>query len=391
MRPVLLALVLAAASAARAETTVPIVIAPFGGRCFDAAQLAEHVRAKVGELPVTVGAPVRGSRQEVRVSQRAAAIRVEVVARDARGQVVGSARRLVPADVDCATALDVAALIVVRAALPLNWREPDRKPPATTRATTAAPPPLPLHTPPTVATSPTPPTHTPPPVAIAPTPPPSPPQERRTPPQEPPPPPARALPPPTAVKIVRAPTEPGTIVLRTHGPGGRWVGELWADAYGSFGLGRNVDVAGGELAVGFRRGRFGAAARGAIEDDWSAQLHSSAGLIGVQVRRAAVALEAHADVGLRFGALRFSAGPTLPIYIVRPSGVPHPGTSLVPAAPAATVRILYHLDVGRVFLSAGLACDVAFSREDLTVTGAGVVARTPWVTLGPLIGFGVNL
>ena len=193
------------------------------------------------------------------------------------------------------------------------------------------------------------------------------------------------------MKIVRAPTEAGTIVLRTHGPEHRWVGELWADAYGSFGLGRAVDVAGGELAIGFRRGRFGAAARGAIEDDWHSQLQSSAGVIGVQVRRAAVALEAHADVGLRFGALRFSAGPTLPIYIVRPSGVPRPSTSLVPAAPAATVRILYHIDVGRVFLSAGLACDVAFAREDFTVTGAGVVARTPWVTLGPLIGFGVNM
>ncbi|HEX4458458.1 MAG TPA: hypothetical protein VIA18_10840 [Polyangia bacterium] len=399
MRPVLLALVLAAASVARAETTVPIVVVPFAGRCFDAAQLAEHVRAKVGELPVTVGAPVHGSRQEVRVSEHGDSVRVDVVARDARGRIVGSAHRLVPADADCPTTLDVAALIVVRAALPLNWREPDRKPPHV---------PPPSHTPPTIVTAPPPhppapepqtPREPPPPTALpqtaTATTPTTAPRAQTQPPSTPPPalspssPPA-APPPSTTVKIVRAPTEPGTIVLRTRGPAGRWVGELWADAYGAFGLGRNIDTAGGELAIGFRRGRFGAAARGAIENDWTARLQSSAGVIGVDVRRAAVALEAHADVGLRFGSLRFAAGPTLPLYMVRTSGVPRPSSSLVHSA-AADVRILYHLDISRVFLQAGLACDVAFAREDLTVTGAGVVARTPWVTLGPLIAFGVNL
>src|SRR5437016_4137644 len=124
---VALALVLVA-TGARADGPVPIAVHPFSGRCFNAAQLAERVRARVGETPVTVGAPPRGSRQEVRVAERADDITVEVTARDGRGQIVSSARRIVPAD-DCATALEVAGLIVARAAMPLNWREPPAEAP----------------------------------------------------------------------------------------------------------------------------------------------------------------------------------------------------------------------------------------------------------------------
>ena len=150
VRPVALALALWAATA-HAEP-VPIAIAPFTGRCFHAAALAERVRAHV-DSTVTVGAPPRGSRQEVRVVERPGEIEVQVTACDG-SVVVGSAQglsknarqpssqatvapkkgrpiydcstllqRTIPDD-DCATALEVAALIVARAALPLNVAQP---------------------------------------------------------------------------------------------------------------------------------------------------------------------------------------------------------------------------------------------------------------------------
>src|SRR5690348_13088359 len=121
MRWAALVVVCAAASAAHAAEGVPIVVAPFAGRCFDAARLAERVRAQVGdELPVVLAGPPRGgSHQQVTVREHEGGITVEVVARDGRGRVVGRAERMVPADVDCATSLSIAALVIARAALPL--------------------------------------------------------------------------------------------------------------------------------------------------------------------------------------------------------------------------------------------------------------------------------
>src|SRR5689334_22610804 len=113
------ALVLAVAwSAAAHADAVPITIAPYAGRCFDASTLAERVRARV-ESPVRVGEPPRGSHQLVRISEAPGQLRIDFTARDQRGEIVGSAHRVVPSD-DCATALDVAALIVARAAMPLT-------------------------------------------------------------------------------------------------------------------------------------------------------------------------------------------------------------------------------------------------------------------------------
>ena len=58
--------------------------------------------------------------------------------------------------------------------------------------------------------------------------------------------------------------------------------------------------------------------------------------------------------------------------------------------PNAT-RVLYHLDIGRVFVTAGVTFDAAFVREELTVTGVGPIAHTPLFEAGPILGFGVNL
>jgi len=365
MRLALALALLATTTVARAES-VPIAIAPFAGRCFDAATLAEHVRAHV-DGPVTVGAPPRGAgHQEVHVSERAGTVTLQVTARDARGGVVGSARHFVPAD-DCAAALEVAALILARAALPLNAVEPRlHKTPRPPRPEPAKPEP-----------------------------PPSPPSPETEPPQ---PPPAPTPPPKPQVIIIEkpvpvptptpAPLPPGAYLLRLRGPDHRLVGELWAAVYGAFALdGNGADEPAGELGLGLRRGHFGAALRGDVEGDF--EVKSSNGY-AVDLRRAQIAVEAHADVPVRVGAFRFVLGPTVPLWSARPSGVPHPETHVIVSL-GFTARALYRLDIGRIFVMAGATFDVAFWREQLSLTGVGAIARTPLFEVGPILGFGVNL
>lgn len=189
---------------------------------------------------------------------------------------------------------------------------------------------------------------------------------------------------------VPAPIPPGAIVLRTRGPERRLVGELAAAIYGAFGLdGNGADEPAGELSIGFRRGRFGAALRGDVEGEQSFPF-DAAGTLKLAIRRSQVALEAHADVPVRIGVLRFALGPTMPLWSVRPSGLSNAHTSVLFSA-GVGARVLYHLDLGPVFLTAGVNFDVALVREELTLTGIGTVARTPLFEVGPLLGFGVNL
>lgn len=350
-----------ATSIARAES-VPIAIAPFHGRCFDAGALAERVRAHV-DGPVTLGAAPRGaSNQEVRVADHSGSVTVQVIARDVRGAVTGSARHMVPAD-DCAAALEVTSLIVARAALPLTAVEPRAHKPH----------PQPAHPAPPPAT---PPTETP--------------SEPEPPPPPPPPPKPQVIiiekPVPTPTP---APIPPGSVMLRLRGPDKRWVGELWAAVYGAFAFdGNGADEPAGELGLGFRRGRFGAAVRGDVEGSFA--VASSQPGIKLDIRRAQVALEAHADVPLRVGVLRFVLGPTMPLWSARAVGLAHPTTHVIVSA-GVTARVLYHLDIGRVFLAAGATFDAALWREELTLTGIGPVAHTPLFEAGPFLGFGVNL
>ena len=367
MRLALALALLATTTVARAES-VPIAIAPFAGRCFDAAALAERVRGHV-DSAVTVGAAPRGaSHQEVHVAEHAGALTVQVTARDARNAVVGSARHMVPAD-DCAAALEVTSLIVARAALPLTAVEPR---PAHPRPKPAAPPP------------PAPPAATP---ETPPAPPETPPAEK--PPAPPPPKPQviiieKPVPTPTP-----APIPPGSVLLRLRPPDKRWIGELWAAVYGAFALdGNGADEPAGELALGFRRGRFGAALRGDVEGAFT--VASAQPGIALDIRRAQLALEAHADVPVRVGALRFVLGPTLPLWSARPTGVTHPTTHVLVSA-GLTARLVYHLDIGRFFGMVGVTFDAAFLREELTLTGVGPIARTPLFEVGPILGFGVNL
>jgi len=78
------------------------------------------------------------------------------------------------------------------------------------------------------------------------------------------------------------------------------------------------------------------------------------------------------------------------LWSARPTGVPRPETHVI-ASFGVTGRILYRLDIGRIFVTAGVTLDLAFWREQLTLTGVGTVARTPLVEIGPFLGFGVNL
>jgi hypothetical protein len=352
-----IALVLAlVATTARAEP-VPIAVAPFAGRCFDAATLAERVRGHV-DSPVTVGAPPRGSHQEVRVVERAGAVNVQVTARDARGAVVGSAHRTIPDD-DCAAALEVAALIVARAALPLN---------------AAAEPRAPVHKPKPPA--------------------PPKPEPEEPPPTEPPPPPKPqviVIEKPVERRVpVPTPIPSGSYVLRLRGPERRWVGELSAAVYGAFALdGNGADEPAGELAVGARRGRLGLALRGDVEGDFTVAA-PTASAIKLDIRRAQLALELHADVPVRVGAIRFVLGPTMPLWSVHPIGIAHPTTHVIASA-GLSARLLYHLDIGRIFLTAGVTFDASLWREELTLTGVGPIAHTPLFEVGPILGFGANL
>jgi hypothetical protein len=182
------------------------------------------------------------------------------------------------------------------------------------------------------------------------------------------------------------------VLLRLRGPEKRWVGELSAALYGAFALdGNGADEPAGELAVGLRRGHFGAALRGDVEGDFTVAAPPSASTaIKLDIRRAQLALEAHADVGIRIGVLRFVLGPTLPLWSVRAVGVAHPATRVIASA-GVTARVLYHLDIGPVFVTAGVSFDAALWREELTLTGVGLIARTPLFEVGPILGFGVNL
>src|SRR5581483_3344960 len=115
---------LAALAEAGEPQVVPVAIQPFHGRCFDDQALAERVRARLpAEVPVTVGRAPKGPHQTVRVAGDEKTVVVQVTARNGARQVVGTDRRVLPAEGECGALLEMTALIVARAATPLNARE----------------------------------------------------------------------------------------------------------------------------------------------------------------------------------------------------------------------------------------------------------------------------
>src|SRR5438067_49870 len=98
------AVVVALAAGARAGEpgVVPVAIQAFRGRCFDDKALAERVRARLpAEVPVTVGRAPKGPHQTVRVAAEETTIVVQVTARNGARAVVGTEKRVLPAEGEC--------------------------------------------------------------------------------------------------------------------------------------------------------------------------------------------------------------------------------------------------------------------------------------------------
>jgi hypothetical protein len=393
LRAALLSALLAASAvpawAAHSEA-LPIVIAPFRNRCFDASQLAQRVRAQLPEAEVSVGAPPGGADQLVRVSGDGAEVTVRVSLRNARHQIVGSDERLLPLGDDCPSAAETAALIVVRAATPLLFRLPPALPaphPPKPRPPGPLPPkPVEEHPPEPSEIRTAPPSPSPAPV--------QPPSENRT-----------RLPSEmrTSENRTKPPSEgrtPPKVVseMRTAPAPRRKAHRLEIDvaAMWTFPFDGPPSTPAGELTVGWRwpLGRIvhlGLGARAGVSEEWRATTSSVAGTIRLSARRIPVSAELRLDLEVPKGSgvIRLALGPQAAIWVAESTGLPRPGSALF-AQPAAFARVAYRLELGPVVLQAGLDVDVAFVRDDLDVGGVGRVAQTPLVLLAPFAGAGVG-
>ena len=348
MRSVVLLIVIAAT--ARAD--VALRLAPFSGRCFDAAQLVEGLRAR--GVVAQVGG---GAGQDVELSSQADGLDVRITARDATGTVTGVEQRHV-AEEPCAALAETVELILVRAATPLRFM-PD------------APKPRPRH-------------HEVPKVVA---------KEDEPPPVEPP----AVEPAPLPIEPVHivvsrqvALVSPPPVVTLPHEHERVFV-ELALDGAWRFPLDHAPSEPAGDLEVGVRWSRrLGLALRVGVARPWRSIDRSGDSAAALEVRRVPIALLLAVDLRLRRGHIRLSAGPLLELYAVAASGVSHAGTDWL-AQPAVELRAAYRYDVRRVFFEAGLELDAALLREQLVVTGAGALGHTPVVDLAPFLGAGVTL
>jgi hypothetical protein len=145
----------------------------------------------------------------------------------------------------------------------------------------------------------------------------------------------------------------------------------------------------GELAAAVRLGRVAVALRGQLSSAWSQAAATPSGVVTLEERRVLLAADVHLDVDVPRGAVRVGAGPMCSLWLVQPGGVPHARSSLL-AEPGIEARAAYRLAVGRTAFGAGVAADVALLRDDLTVAGVGVVARTPLIMVLPFVEANVN-
>jgi hypothetical protein len=381
-------LTLAFGSIALAGEAPPIVVVPFHNRCFDAAALAQRVRAQLPDVSVSVGTPPAAAHQQVRVSGNDASLTVRLVAHNQRQQVVGSEERVLPLGDDCSAALETAALIIVRAATPLAFRNlpppPPRRPPKSSdnRPREAE----------SVRTSETPPSPAPQPSEIRPSeirPPPAPqPSEIR---------PSEIRPRQLSENRTsdnRPSPAPQVSEIRPSASRRQRRLELDVVAMWSFPLDGQPSTPAGDFTVGWRwplwrRLHLGAGLRVGVSGEWTTTTTSAQGPISVSARRIPLAAELRLDVDVPLGVVRISAGPEAAIWVAGSSGLPRPGSAVF-AQPAAFVRLAYRLELGPVVVEAGLVLETAFIRDDLTVGGLGAVAQTPLVVLSPFAGVGIG-
>ena len=387
---------LAALAEAGEPQVVPVAIQPFHARCFDDQALAERVRARLpAEVPVTVGRAPKGPHQTVRVAGDEKTVVVQVTARNGARQVVGTDRRVLPAEGECGALLEMTALIVARAATPLNARE---QAPTTSGGGNVEekrrPQPAVEERARVEAAE----------LAAA---------EREKERQreaerererererqhereherelgreeerarereeerkaQ-----AELAARKAAEKNVRKPIDPG-----------RRRFELEAVASWIFPLDRAPSTATGELSVGYSWPRLGVAVRAGVSDDWSASATSPAGPITVAARRVPLGAELHVDFRVRGGCVRIAGGPVFMLWSVHSAGLPRPSSALL-FEPGAQLRASYRWELNKVVLQAGVAADFMFVADDITVGGVGPITRTPLYEISPFVSAGVQL
>jgi hypothetical protein len=346
-----------------------IVIQPFHNRCFDAAALAARLRAQLPAVEIVVGPPPSGAHQAVRVSGDDKQVTVRLTVKNERQQLVGSDERLLPLGEDCAAAVETAALILARAATPLSFRPPP-PPRRAPRPSEIRPAPSEIRPPPPSEIRPTPAPEvipSPIPERVEVRPPPSPPPEK----------------PPSEIRPAARP--------RVHHRLEIDLAAMWA-----FPLDAGSSTPAGEISVGWRWRRsrllhLGVGVRGGVSGEWSVASSFPGGTVQAFARRIPLSAELRLDIEVAraFGVVRLAVGPQAVVWVARAEGLPRPGSSVF-AQPGAFVRASYRLELGPVVLTAGVALEAAFVRDDLTVGGLGRVTQTPIVHVLPFVGAGVG-
>jgi hypothetical protein len=418
-----LVLLLLRAAPARAEPRVPpLVIEPFSNRCFDAAHLAERLRAELPRSAISIGSAPAGAYHLVRVTADTRSLVVHFVVRNERHRTVGSEERLLPLGDDCGEMVQTAALIIARAATPIAFRPPpprvpsrpsESRPsesrPSENRPSESRPS---ENRPSENRPSESRPSENRPsesrpsenrpsenrPAESRPSesrPSESRPSENRPPESRP----SEDRPKPVVPTPAAPEPSPGAAVeLRArpaeHAPHHRL--EIDVAAQWAFPLDGPPSTPAGELTLGWRllRGRrahFGVGIRTGVSGDWTAERQTPSGAVSVTARRIPLSAELRLDLDVprARGVVRLSAGPQVAFWLAHSTGLPHPGSALA-IQPGAFVRAAYRLELGRVILCVGLDLDAAFVRNVLSVGGVGQVAKTPVVQLLPFVGAGLG-
>ncbi len=394
------------ANLAAAAEPAPLVVMPFSARCFDASGLVAAVRKRVPGVSVSVGV-ARLGRQRARVHEERGLLTVELEARDDRGRLLASERRILPApaDEDCSALLDLVSLVVARAAVPL---ESAALPPLPPPAETAVAPPherpvdhprprSPIAKPSELAPAPS--TEAP----VAETPHVDEPAETvptiR---------PSLAPQPRTAVVTPAHPYVEPPVATSPPAPRVPWPGPAssllrrrlqlsatfaWLFAVDSGSAARSVPA--GMVSIDYRLRWWGVALHLGVTDEFSASAKSTAvpsGSVGVDARRLPLALALHLDLPLwpLAGRLSLGAGPELLIWLTHTDGLLHNGSHAF-VEPALQFRAAYQVERGRFSFTLGAQSDVALITDALAVGGVGTLVHTPRVVLGPFVALGLAL
>ena len=362
-------LIVAAPAVARAQSAdAPVTIVAFESRCFDAARLADRVRARV-EVPVQVR-PARGSAgHEVVVAFGDTTVEVTLTLRTADGRVSGLEVRRLAAELPCETLLETTELMVARAATPLQFRslsphpESHRRPrpPEVQPNHPARPLPHGVDEPPNGVDEPQ--------LLEEPVP-------------------VLARPKPAAQP---APVVPSARIVLPAEPRHRNPLELRLVARWLFPLDGVPSTPAGDVSLGYYwSARLGLVVRVGVTGAWRVGQDVDGQPITIAARGVPLSVLVSGRLDLRRGFVRLEAGPLVTLWLASSSGVRRPMTAIAPVA-GLEARGSYAFEVRRFVFEAGVNLGVAFNRADLLISGVGTVAHTSLVDLGPFVGAGINL